>query len=69
MLSRVALTQKHDTNCRHEHENPDDLKRKIVIAEKCRADIPHIVGCRTPERRKSLLGSLKVSNHKANLNE
>src|SRR5437867_155373 len=67
--SRLAFAQKHHANGRHQHENTDDLKRQIVITEKQRADIPHVVSCRSCERRKSLSRSLEVANHKANLNE
>jgi hypothetical protein len=68
-LFRFAFAQQNYPDCCHQHQNTDDLKGQIVIAEKQRADVPHIVGCRACEWRKSLLGSLEVANHKPNLNE
>src|SRR6266487_5414582 len=68
-LSWLAFAQKDHSNCRYENENPNDLKRQIVIAEKQRADVPDIVNCRSCERRKSPAGGLKVANDQKNLDE
>ena len=77
ILSRLAFAQKHDANRRDQHQNTDDLKGQIVIAEKQCDDVPHIVGCRSfdsaqdmpCEWRKSLPRSLEVPDHKADLDE
>src|SRR5437870_2376376 len=77
MLSRFAFAQQNYPDCCHQHQNPYDLKRQIVVAEKQRADVPDIISFRPfgsaqdmpCERRKSLSRSLEVSDHKANLSE
>src|SRR5436190_20890070 len=66
---RLAFAQKHHANRGRQHENTDDLQRKIVIAKKQRTDVPHIVNRRCRERRESLLRGFKMPDRKDNLNE
>src|SRR4029450_5155265 len=67
MLSRLASAQKDHSNRRDQHENADDLKREIVIAEKQRADIANVVGRRLGERSKRWARGFKMADNRKNV--
>ena len=69
MLPWFPSAQEDHPNRGNEHQDADDLEGQIVVVEKQSTDVPHIVGCRSCQRRKSPSRRLKVPNDNADLNQ